>query len=128
MQERVNGSADAAQLNKVETIIRECGAWEYVDLSKINKRATGAAISAGAGAAMAIAGTITSASANSNSVRNDNTESGKKKEKNLNAASNVLAGGTTAASAVAVVFNATQISAIKRAVQTAENCEGAFNQ
>lgn len=128
MQERVNGSADAAQLNKVETIIRECGAWEYVDLSKINKRATGAAISAGAGAAMAIAGTITSASANSNSVRNDNTESGKKKEKNLNAASNVLAGGTTAASAVAVVFNATQISAIKRAVQVAENCEGALNQ
>lgn len=128
MQERVNGATDTAELNRAETIVRECGAWEYVDLSKINKRATGAAISAGTGAAMAIAGTITSASANSNSVRNDNTESGKKKEKNLNTASNVLAGGTTAASAVAVVFNATQISAIKRAVQTAENCEGAFNQ
>ncbi len=128
MQERINGTADAAELNRAETIVRECGAWEYVDLSKINKRATGAAISAGTGAAMAIAGTITSASANSDSVRNDNTESGKKKEKNLNTASNVLAGGTTAASAVAVVFNATQISAIKRAVQAAENCEGAFNQ
>ncbi len=126
MQERVNGSVDTAELNRAETIVRECGAWEYVDLSKINKRATGAAISAGTGAAMAIAGTITSVSANSNSVRNDNTESGKKKEKNLNTASNVLAGGTTAASAVAVVFNATQISAIKKAATTADKCEEAL--
>ena len=128
MQERINGTADTAELDIADNIVRECGAWETIDLSKINKRATGAAISAGTGAALAIAGTITSASANSNSVRSDDTESGKKKEKNLNTASNVLAGGTTAASAVATVFNATQISTIKRAAQTADKCEEAFNQ
>lgn len=62
--------------------------------------------------------------ANSDKVRNDNTDSGKQKEKNLNTASNVLAGTTTVASAAATVFNATQISAIKRVVSVAEKCEG----
>ena len=48
------------------------------------------------------------------------------KEKNLNTASNVLAGGTTVASGVAVVFNATQIGAIKRAANVADECEEAL--
>ena len=64
--------------------------------------------------------------ANSDSVREDNSESGKKKEKNLNTASNILAGGTTVASGVATVFNATQIKAIKRAASVADECEGAL--
>ena len=48
----------------------------------------------------------------------------KNKEKNLNTAANVLAGGTTAASLSATIFNATQISAIKRAATVADECEG----
>jgi hypothetical protein len=48
------------------------------------------------------------------------------KEKNLNTAANVLAGGTTVASGVATVFNATQISAIKRAAAVADGCERAL--
>lgn len=128
IQARIEGSADEQTLSYAENIVRACGAWEMVDLGKINSKSTGAAISSGAGAAMAIAGVITSASANSEGVRNNNTESGKKKEKNLNTASNVLAGGTTVASGVATVFNATQIGAVKRAVSAAEECEGAFNK
>lgn len=128
IQARIEGSADEQTLSYAENIVRACGAWEMVDLGKINSKSTGAAISSGAGAAMAIAGVITSASANSDGVRNNNTESGKKKEKNLNTASNVLAGGTTVASGVATVFNATQIGAVKRAVSAAEECEGAFNK
>ena len=54
----------------------------------------------------------------------DDTEAGKQKEKNLNTASNVLAGFTTAASATATVFNATQISAIKKVAEVAEKCTG----
>ena len=50
----------------------------------------------------------------------------KLKEKNLNTAANVLAGGTTAASLSGTIFNATQISAIKRAATVADECEGAL--
>ena len=69
-------------------------------------------------------GTILSATANSDRTRNDNTDDGKQREKNLNTASNVLAGATTAASATATVFNATQINAIRRVSEIAEKCTG----
>ena len=38
----------------------------------------------------------------------------------------IWAGTTTVASAAATVFNATQISAIKRAAAVADECEGAL--
>lgn len=120
---RTENTASAEELQKSEKIIANCRDWEYLDLSKINKRATGAAVSGGVGAVLALTGTITSASANSDSVRSDNSDAGKQKEKNLNTASNVMAGGATAASGVATVFNATQISAIKKAADIADKCE-----
>ena len=120
---RTENTASAEELQKSEKIIANCRDWEYLDLSKINKRATGAAVSGGVGAVLALTGTITSASANSNSVRYDYSDTGKQKAKNLNTASNVMAGGATAASGVATVFNATQISAIKKAADIADKCE-----
>ncbi|MBD5391317.1 hypothetical protein HDR66_00765 [bacterium] len=122
MQARVAQTADDAQLSYAERIVTACGAWDMVDISSINKKSTGAAVSSGVGAAFGLAGTITSASANSQSVRDGDAD----KEKNLNNAANVLAGGATGASAVAVVFNATQINAIKRAANAADECEGAL--
>ena len=122
MQARLDGSADNAQLARAEKIISECGAWETVNVSSIDKRAQGATISSGVGAGLGLIGTITSATANSDKVRAGDD----KKEQNLNTASNVLAGGTTLASGAATVFNATQISAIKRAAQVADACEGAL--
>ena len=124
---KTENTANDAELAMAEKIVQSCQDWELVDLSSINKRAMGATVSGGVGAVLALTGTITSASANSNSVRNDNTDDGKQKEKNLNTASNVLAGGATAASGVATVFNATQISAIKKAADVADKCEGALN-
>lgn len=126
MRARAENTASEIDLVAAEKIVKECSDWANVDLSSIDDRATGAAISGGAGAVMGIAGTITSASANSDSVRSNNSEEGKAKEENLNTASTVLAGGTTVASAVATVFNATQISAIKKAVAAADKCEGAL--
>ena len=126
MQARIDGSATDEELDKTQDIITKCSAWETVDMSKIDNRATGAMVSSAIGATTGIAGTITSASANSNAVRDDNSDAGKKKEKNLNTASNILAGTTTAASGVATIFNATQISAIKRASDVADECEGAL--
>lgn len=122
MHARASDTATADELVRAAQIVRACGAWDTVDLSSINKKSTGAAVSSGVGAALGVAGTITSASANSNSVRNGDRD----KEKSLNNAANVLAGGTTVASGAAVIFNATQISAIKRAASAADECEGAL--
>lgn len=120
MQARINGE----DISEAETIASTCGEFEYVDVSKINNRAKGAMISSVIGATTGLAGTVVSATANTDKTRNDDTESGKQKEKNLNTAANVLAGTTTAASATATVFNASQISAIKKVAAVAEKCTG----
>jgi len=126
MREHVAGNIDQARFSYAMGIVNACGAWETTDLSKINAKAKGAAISSGIGIGVGLAGTITSAVANTDKTRNDNTETGKQKEKNLNTASNILAGGATAASTVATIFNATQIGVIKRALSTAAACEEAL--
>lgn len=123
MQARIDGSATNTDLARAENIIRACDAWTTVDVSSINNRSTGATVSSGIGAGLGLAGTITSASANSDGVRDSDD---KQREKNLNTAANVLAGGTTAASLSATIFNTTQISAIKRAATVADECEGAL--
>lgn len=122
MQARIDGSATDTDLARAGNIIRACDAWTTVDVSPINKRSTGATVSSGIGAGLGLAGTITSASANSKDVRDGDAD----KEKKLNTAANVLAGGTTAAGLSATIFNATQISAIKRAATVADECEGAL--
>lgn len=119
---------DGEDVSKAQQIVNACREYNYIDLSPINKRAKGAMVSAIVGATSGLAGTVTSAMANTDATRNDNTNAGKQKEKNLNTASNVLAGTTTIASGVATVFNATQISAIKKVAKVADECEGALNQ
>ena len=123
MQARIDGSATDTDLAHAENIIRACDAWTTVDISSINKHSTGATVSSGIGAGLGLAGTITSASANSKDIRDSDDA---QREKNLNTVANVLAGGTTAASLSATIFNATQISAIKRAATVADECEGAL--
>ena len=119
MQARMDGS----NIKNAEKIVSECGEYAMVDLSKIDNRATGAMWSSIVGATTGAVGTATSVVANSDKTRNDNTGTGKQKEKNLNTASNVLAGASTVASGAATVFNATQISAIKKVSTIADNCE-----
>ena len=111
-------------MSEARDILALCDEYNYVDISKITNRAKGAMISSIVGATTGAVGTVTSAMANSNKIRNDNTDSGKNKEKNLNTAANVLSGATAAASATATVFNATQISAIKKVASVAEKCTG----
>ena len=120
MQARISGE----DISEANDIVAACSEYEYVDVSKINNRATGAMWSSIVGATTGAAGTVTSAVANSDKTRNDNSDAGKQKEKNLNTASNVLAGASTVASATATVFNATQISAIKKVATVAEKCTG----
>lgn len=120
MQARINGE----DVTEADEIIAACGEYDYVDVSKINNRAKGAMISSIVGATTGAAGTVTSAMANTDKTRNDNSDAGKQKEKNLNTAANVLSGATTVASATATVFNATQISAIKKVAGVAQKCTG----
>ena len=115
---------DGEDISEAQGIVNACKEYNYVDISPINKRAKGAMISSVVGATTGLAGTVTSAVANTDKTRNDNTDAGKQKEKNLNTASNVLAGTSTLASGVATVFNATQISAIKKVAAVAEKCTG----
>ncbi|MDW2994865.1 MAG: hypothetical protein R8N24_02465 [Alphaproteobacteria bacterium] len=122
MQAHIEGSATSAEIAQADKIISACDKWSTVDLSPINKRATGAAVSSGIGAGFGLIGTITSASANSDKVRSGDA----KQEKNLNTVSNVMAGTTAAASLTSTIFNATQISAIKHAATVADECQGAL--
>lgn len=120
MQARINGE----NVSEAESIANACGEYEYVDISKINKRGTGAMISSTIGAATGLAGTFTSGFANTDKVRNNNSTTGKQHEKNLNTAANALSIGATAATATATIFNATQIAAIKKVATVSEKCTG----
>lgn len=84
---------------------------------------TASAIVSGIGTATAGAGTITSAMANSKKVREDDSEKGRKKEKGLNLASNILAGVTMGTSATSMVLSVTAISKAKKDSKMAEECE-----
>lgn len=120
MQAHVAGSATADDVARADKIIDACGGYKTADLSVVDNRAKGATISSGIGAAIGLAGTITSGVANSTQTRGGDEV----REKNLNTASNVLGGATTAASLTATIFNATQINAVKNLVQVADQCEG----
>ncbi|MBR5575568.1 MAG: hypothetical protein IKV93_03445 [Alphaproteobacteria bacterium] len=111
-------------ISEAQTIVDACDDYEYVDLSKIDTRATGALVSSGVGAGTGAIGTIVSAVANTNATRADNTDAGRKREQNLNTTANILSAGTTVAATTATVFNASQISAIKRVASVAEKCTG----
>lgn len=124
MQEHMNDNM--TDLSYVDNAVSACGQYDTVDLSKIDNRADGAMWSSIVGATLGAAGTVTSAVANTDNVRTDATDQGREKAKNLNRASNVLAVGTSAASATATIFNATQISVIKKASAVAEECEEAL--
>ena len=124
LQAKINGE----DVSEAESIKKACGAYDMVDVSKINIRAKGAKISSIVGAGMGAVGTITSGVANSDKIRDDDSVSGKQKEKNLNTAANVLSVGATAATISATVFNATQISAIKKAATVAQECEKVLRQ
>ncbi len=119
-QARISRSISEEQLAYVKRVITECGEWQMVDVSVVNSGARGAVVSSGVAAGAGAVGTVTSAMANSDS------DGDYKKEKNLNAVSNVMAGGATVASVAATVFNVKQMDSVKKIVSVADNCEGAF--
>jgi len=118
IQTRLNGE----DVSEATIIAETCKEYDYVDISPINNYASGSMISSIVGATTGFVGTITSVMANTDKTRNDNTDAGKQKEKNLNKTSNVLAGASTVMSSTATVFNSIQISSIKKIANVAEKC------
>lgn len=119
---KVENTATEEEIAFADRIISACRDYEFVDIKPINKRAIGAAVASGIGIGTGTVGIITSAISNT-----DKTRAGDEKlEKDLNMTANVMAGASTAASATATIFNATQISAIKKVATVAETCEGAL--
>lgn len=118
--ERVIGQArlDGIDTTNATKMIDACKKYKQVDVSFINNKSNVAKISSIVGVGTGLTGTITSAMVNSD---NDNGA-----KKNMNAAANVLAGGTAMASGVATVFSATQISAIKKIIDISVECKGAL--
>lgn len=122
---KVQAELEGIDTTDASSILNACNGFNSIDLSKINSRATGAMAASAVGAVTGLTGTITSAVANSDSTRQLGADGLRTdKEKNLNTASNVLAGTSTVASATATVFNAIQIKAIKDVVSVAETCTG----
>ncbi len=109
-------------VTEAKQIHAACSEFEYVDVSPINKRGKGALISSSVGAGLGGVGTVVSGIANSDKIRSDDTETGKAREKKLNTTSNVLAAGATVASATATIFNASQISAVKKLAAVSQKC------
>lgn len=101
-------------VTEAESIYTTCSGYKYIDLSVLSKRAKGAKIASVVGGGTGAVGVIVSQVANKSSGD---------KEKKLDTASNVLAGGATALSGTATVFNALQISAIKKISDVAQQCE-----
>lgn len=107
---------------EAQQIYNSCSEYEYVDISPIFKRGKGAMISASVGAGLGGVGTVVSGIANDKDIRADDSEDGQNKEKQLNTAANVLVAGATVSSAAATVFNATQVSAIKKLATVSQKC------
>lgn len=111
-------------INEFNTTIESCGALNVADVEKIEKRMTVVMGTSIGGAVIGAVGTGTSAAANTDKIRNDDTDAGKQKEKNLNIAANVSAGLATATGAVGTGFNISLITLTKKMLKSAEQCEG----
>ncbi len=119
---KIENTATNEEIAIADNIVKACRDYEIIDLTPINKRATGATIASGIGIGTGMVGTITSAVANTNKTR----QGDENKEKSLNTTANVMSGASAVASATATIFNATQIAAIKKVATVADICEGAL--
>ena len=110
------------EYEKLRQIDRACSAFSPKHLEKITKSSTGATVSSAINIGTGAIGTATSAAANSQSVRNNDTDAGTRREKNLNTTANVFSGASAVASGVATIFNAKTLKAIKDNLLTAQSC------
>ena len=119
---------EADKLVKAREITSACTGFDKDNIKTLKTTMTASAVVSGIGTATATTGTVTSALANSEKVRGDNSDKGKKKEKNLNLVSNIMAGVTAGTSGASTVLSATAISKAKKDSEMAEKCEAVLAQ
>lgn len=111
------------KLNNVKTWCSNIDADEIEKFEKHQSVAMGTSI---AGTVTGVTGTVTSAIANGDRVRNDNSNHGRNKEKNLNTTANVMAGATTVFGGVSTGFNITSLTKINKIIKQVKLCEDAL--
>ena len=117
---------DGGTITKANAIIEACTGYDESNINALRKLSKANAIISGIGTATAAAGTATSVVANRDKIRDDNSEAGKKKEKGLNLASNILAGVTAGTSGTSTALSAIQINKAKKDSEMAKKCESAL--
>lgn len=115
------------QYEKLRKAALECKMLSTENMEKVSNKNKVSGIVSGVNIGTGAAGTIVSAIANSDKVRNNNSEQGQQKEKNLNTAANVLAGTSMVASGVSTVFNATTLKSINENLRASKACEAAIS-
>jgi len=108
------------------SIIDACDKFTVSDVERITGRTQGVQVASAIGIGTGGVGTITSAMANTNRVRDDNTDQGTQRERNLNTTANVLAGASTLTSGIATGFNVAALSALNKQMSIAKDCEDAL--
>lgn len=121
-------SQDNETYTKLKRIIDTCSELNPNDIKSLTSKNKTSMISSAINIGTGTIGTITSAMANSDNVRNNDTDSGKSKEKNLNTAANIFTGLSTGASGVATVFNAMAYGDTKDIQKIAQDCKKALEQ
>lgn len=111
------------KLNNVKTWCSNIDADEIEKFEKQQSVAMGTSI---AGTVTGVTGTVTSAIANGDNVRNDNSNHGRNKEKNLNTTANVMAGATTVFGGVSTGFNIASLTKINKIIKQVKLCEDAL--
>ncbi len=113
---------------RVENVVNACDKFNVADVQKIERKEKVVVGSSAAGAAVAIAGVVTSASANSDKMRSAADVDGMQKFNKLNAASNALAGVSTAGSLVSTVAGGGVVKLARQMMRDATRCAEALNQ
>lgn len=120
-------SKDDATYKLVSNISEKCSSFDVDNMKKVATSMTASGIVSAIGVGTAGAGTVTSVLANTDKTRNDNSESGKKKEKALNLATNIMAGVTAGTSGASTVLSATAIAKVSKDADMAKECLDAIN-
>ena len=120
-------SKDDATYKLASNISEKCSSFDVDNMKKVATSMTASGIVSAIGVGTAGAGTVTSVLANTDKTRNDNSESGKKKEKALNLTTNILAGVTAGTSGASTVLSATAIAKVSKDADMAKECLDAIN-
>ncbi len=120
---KVELEAENIESKKADAILSVCTGYDHGNIKLLKNLATANAVVSGIGTVTAGVGSITSAMANSKQVRYNDSKAGKKKEKGLNLASNILVGVTIGTNATSTALSAAQISKVKKDSGIAEKCE-----